>query len=68
MDLNTTLIAAGFALGALIFFGWRGAKPPDLLRGPRLIPHRMLMLLSAGALLVLLVHLANLVGIRTGRN
>ena len=68
MDLNTTLIAAATTLGALFFFAWRGARPPNLVKGPRLIPHRLLMVVCAGVLLVLVVHLANLAGIKTGRN
>ncbi len=67
MDLTTTLIAAAIALGACVFFGWRGARPPDLTRGPRLIPHRGLMLLSSAVLLILVVHLVNLAGFKTGR-
>lgn len=66
MDLKTTLIAAAIALGALLFFGWRGARPPDLTRGPRMIPHRALMVASAAVLLILIVHLVNLAGFKTG--
>ena len=68
MDLNITLVATAITLAALVFFGWRGARPPDLIRGPRMIPHRMLMVASAGILLILVVHLVNLAGFRTGRN
>ena len=67
MDLTTTLIGAAIALGACIFFGWRGALPPDLTRGPRLIPHRALMVASTMVLLILVVHLVNLAGVKTGR-
>ena len=34
--------------------GWRGARPPDLQRGPRLAPWRFIMLLAAtGAIFTL---------------
>lgn len=42
--------------------------PPNFAKGPRLIPHRFLMLLSAAVLLMMIVHLANLHGIETGNN
>lgn len=67
MDWTGSLIGAAMALGACVFFGWRGSRPPDFARGPRMIPHQMLMLLSAAALLVMIVHLINLAGINTGR-
>ena len=57
--------AAGFLLAAL--FGWLGARPPNLRRGPRMAPYRFLMLLAAAWVLMMLVHAANLVGITTGR-
>ena len=67
MSLQVTLAALIVALGATALFGWLGARPPDLHRGPRLAPYRFLMLLGAAACLLLLVHLANLAGIETGR-
>ncbi len=57
--------AAGAALAAL--FGWLGARPPNPQRGPRLAPYRFLMLLAAAWVLLMLVHLANLLGVQTGR-
>ena len=39
-------LAAGLAAVAA-FAGWRGARAPDLKRGPRLVPWRMIMLLAA---------------------
>ncbi|MDB5447878.1 MAG: hypothetical protein JWQ97_3195, partial [Phenylobacterium sp.] len=57
MGLTLTLwLAAGLA-GLAVFAGWRGARPPDLRRGPRLVPWRMLMTLAALAALVFVVHL-----------
>jgi hypothetical protein len=47
MSLTTTLaLIAGF-LAAALFCGWRGARPPNLIRGPRMIPWRILMVASA---------------------
>jgi len=67
MSLTLTLtLAAGFVAAAL-FAGWRGARPPDPARGPRLVPWRFLMTLAAAGALVLVVHLVNLLGVTTGR-
>lgn len=67
MSLPLTLaLMLGFAaFGA--FAGWRGSLPPNLQKGPRMIPWRFLMLLSAMATLTLLVHVVNLLGGTTGR-
>ena len=67
MDFPVTLaiLAGAVAFGA--FCGWRGARPPDFTRGPRMIPWRGLMMLSAVGVLVMLVHLVNLAGVKTGR-
>lgn len=68
MDWTWTIVAlvACFALAAL--FGWRGAQPPDLHRGPRLIPYRFLMLIAALGVLLMLIHLASLAGLRQDRS
>ena len=67
MNAMTTLgLAIGFALAAGLF-GWRGAQPLDIQKGPRLIPWRPMMAASATASLILLVHLMNLFGVTTGR-
>ena len=67
MDLTLTLgLCAGLlALGALA--GWRGARPPDPRKGPRMVPWRFLMLLAAAGLMIALVHLATLLGLRQDR-
>lgn len=67
LDLAFTLWALGGAAGLAVFAGWRGARPPDLKRGPRMIPWRPLMAASATAFIILLVHLVNLFGISTGQ-
>ncbi len=62
MDLSTTLILLAAALAMTVFAGWRGARPPDPWKGPRLIPWRFLMIGAAALALLLLVHLATLFG------
>lgn len=62
----TAALFVGFLLLG-IFAGWRGSRPSDPLKGVRMIPWRPLMVASTVAALLLLVHLANLVGIQTGR-
>jgi hypothetical protein len=56
MDMPLTLSLAGgfFALAA--FAAWRGARPPNPHRGPRLAPWRFIMLLAAAVLIFLLGH------------
>ena len=67
MDLTTTLIAMGLSAALGVFAGWRGARPPDLIRGPRMIPWRPIMVAAATALLIFTVHLVNLLGFTTGQ-
>jgi hypothetical protein len=62
----TVVLALGF-LAVALFCGWRGAKPPDLLKGPRLVPWRPLMVGAVIGLLILVVHAINLLGVTTGR-
>jgi hypothetical protein len=66
MDLQITLAALAATIGFAVFAGWRGARPPDFRRGPRMIPWRPLMAAAATASLILLVHLVNLLGVTTG--
>jgi hypothetical protein len=67
MSLNLTL-AIGAALVLLtVGAGWMGAKPPNPLRGPRMLPWRFIMLLAATGVILMLVHVANLLGVSTGR-
>ena len=67
MDLTLTLWLTAASLAITVFAGWRGARPPNPMRGPRLAPWRFIMALGACAALVLIVHLVNLLGFRTGR-
>jgi hypothetical protein len=66
-SLPVTLASAAVGLGLTVLFGWRGAKPPDLRRGPRMVPWRFLMLLAALWVVLMVVHLVNLMGVETGR-
>lgn len=67
MDLTLTLAACTGLLALAVFAGWRGARPPNLHRGPRLVPWRFIMVTTAALLLVMLAHLVNLMGFTTGR-
>jgi hypothetical protein len=67
MTLSVTVAIALSLLAAAVFAAWRGARPPNPLRGPRLIPWRAIMVTAAAGLLIVLVHLVNLLGITTGR-
>jgi len=67
MNFTVTLSLTGVGLGLTLLFGWLGARPPDFKRGPRLLPYRFLMLLAGAWTLLMLVHLANLAGLDTGR-
>jgi len=61
MPLIPTLISLAVVVGFGVFAGWRGARPPDLIRGPRLVPWRFLMIVAAAVALALIVHLVRLV-------
>ena len=66
MDMTLTLaVMAGFA-GLAVFAGWRGARPPNPHKGPRLMPWRFIMLLAAAGTLPMIVHVLNLLGVTTG--
>ena len=67
MTLPVTLMVAAALLALAAFAGWRGARPPNPLRGPRRIPWRAIMVTAAAFLLVVVVHLLNLMGVKTGR-
>jgi len=67
MGLTLTFWLALAFLAAALFAGWRGARPPNPMRGPRLVPWRFLMTLAACGAMVFVVHLVNLLGVNTGR-
>ena len=60
MDLTQTLASSAAFLTFALFAGWRGARPPNPHRGPRLAPWRFIMLLAAAVLMFLLGHLVHL--------
>ena len=62
-SLTLTLLAATIAVA--VFSGWRGARPPDLSKGPRMMPWRFIMLLAGALTFLLLIHLASVLGGRT---
>ncbi|MCG9914847.1 MAG: hypothetical protein MH112_00610 [Phenylobacterium sp.] len=66
MDLSVTLALGAALLAVTVFSGWMGARPPDLRRGPRMLPYRFIMLMAAACLIVVLVHLVNMMGVVTG--
>jgi hypothetical protein len=66
MDLPFTITALIILLALAVFCGWRGARPANVLKGPRMMPWRPLMMLCVVAILLLTVHLLNLLGMQTG--
>lgn len=63
MDMPLTLALIAVVLALAIFAGWRGARPWDPRKGVRMIPWRLIMVLCGPVLLVLLIHLATLLGL-----
>ena len=60
----STSFGLGCALAFLgLFAGWRGARPPNPLRGPRMIPWRFIMLLAASGALLFLFTAVRLAGL-----
>ncbi|MBC7669671.1 MAG: hypothetical protein H7236_14765 [Gemmatimonadaceae bacterium] len=66
MDLTTTIAAALAALALTVFCGWRGGLPLNVLKGPRMMPWRPLMVAGAVLVLLLTAHALNLLGLKTG--
>lgn len=56
------IIAAACAAIAA-FAGWRGARPPNLMKGPRLIPWRLIMVTGALAAILLIAQAERMSGI-----
>ncbi|WP_091734848.1 hypothetical protein [Phenylobacterium immobile] len=67
MSLALTLALIGLFLAIALFAGWRGARPPNPHKGPRLMPWRFIMMLSTALAIFVVVHLVNLLGVTTGR-
>lgn len=62
MSLTVTLALIAAVLAFTAFAGWRGAQPLNVLKGPRMAPWRFMMLMGAAVLMLLLIHLATLLG------
>lgn len=67
MSLDVTLAASLALLILAAFAGWRGSRPSDPMKGPRLVPWRLIMVTASALALVFIVHLVNLLGMTTGR-
>jgi hypothetical protein len=66
MELSTTIAIALAALLFTVFCGWRGARPINVLKGPRMMPWRPLMVAGAVVVLLMATHILNLLGMQTG--
>lgn len=67
MTLNQSLAAAVALIALAAFAGWRGSRPPDFTKGPRLMPWRLIMVTCAAFAMFFVVHVVNLLGVTTGR-
>jgi hypothetical protein len=63
MSLSVTLALVIAAVALAVFAGWRGALPSQPHRGVRMIPWRLVMVLACALVLLLVVHLAALLGV-----
>ncbi|MBX3480196.1 MAG: hypothetical protein KF842_07340 [Caulobacter sp.] len=65
MSLSLTLWLTAALIATTVLAGWRGARPPDLIKGPRMIPWRAIMVGSAAGAAMLGAHAAVLIGVIT---
>jgi hypothetical protein len=56
MDARILFPAIGVLAVVAVLAGWRGARPPDPLRGPRLVPWRLIMLLCVALTIILILE------------
>ena len=63
MSLTVTLALLAAAVALAVFAGWRGARPSQPHLGIRMVPWRFIMILAAAVVVVLVVHLAALLGL-----
>ncbi|WP_240811670.1 hypothetical protein [Brevundimonas sp. M20] len=61
--MRLTLILAAVALAITVFAGWRGARPWDPSQKVRMAPWRFIMVMGGAAVVLLLVHVAALLGL-----
>ena len=60
----TTSVSFGLALALIgLFAGWRGARPPNPLKGPRMAPWRFIMLLAAAGAMMFLFTAIRMAGV-----
>ena len=67
MPMSLTLILLATLAGLTLFSGWRGSRPPNLVKGPRMIPWRPLMICFAAGTAMVGAHLAALLGLAISR-
>lgn len=67
MSMQVTLIAMAILIALTALSGWRGAQPPNLVKGPRMIPWRPLMIVFATGAVMTGAHLAALLGLMATR-
>ena len=67
MSLTLTLALLAGAVALAVFAGWRGARPSQPHLGVRMVPWRFVMILAGAVVLVLLVHVAALLGMPQAR-
>ena len=62
MDIRTALALSGAFAVLGVFAGWRGARPFDPRKGPRMVPWRFVMVLAAAGAIIFGVSAAQLAG------
>ena len=62
MSLSLTLALLAAVVALAIFAGWRGARPSQPHLGVRMIPWSLIMVLAGVMALMLIVHVAALLG------
>ena len=65
VTLSLTLILLAACAVVAAFAGWRGARVWDPRRGPRMMPWRFIMITFAAVSVLLLIHVATLLGAPT---
>ena len=63
MTLTVTLSLIVAAAALAVFAGWRGSLPSEPHRGVRMVPWRLIMLLSGTLVFLLLIHVGALLGV-----
>ncbi len=63
MSLTVTLALLAAVVVVMVFAGWRGSRPSQPHLGVRMIPWRFVMILAVPLALLLVIHLAALLGV-----